>query len=228
MFAIRPGRVSRSLCLDDVLRQRWDEMRQANRAEIEKRTKLGVPLDDLEELDAYEGTPEHKGVFVTLRAVSRSLVMETDIRIKEISDAVASKKEASEKLRADLDTFGAMRFFVSKSVASVSGFYDDDGAFEIGGNPELSDDDVEFLDQNGLLFALFSVAKAYQYLSGDEKKRFGLHQQQTYQPRNLTADCARNNVEIYSGVTETHKANGLTVTEKTIHAPGATQSGTSG
>ena len=228
MFAIRPGRVSRPYCLDDLLRQRWQDMQKSNNEEIEKRTRLGVPLDGLEPMEDYEGNEDHKGIFVSLRSVSRSVVMESEIRVKEIAESVESKEKAIEKMRADLETFDAMKEFIGKAVAKVDGFHDENGPFSIEAAPELTRDDLEFIDQNGLLFPLYSVAKAYQWLTGEEKKRFGQPQPLTSQTHNLIAQHVSNSGATSLDATAERKANGLKVTKKTTHVQEGEQSHTSG
>ena len=222
MFAIRPGRVGPPRCLDTMLRERWDDIRKSNNEEVERRKKAGIPLDDgdgpLEMLDEYEGNEDYKKIFVSIRSVSRSAIMETDIRIKEIADHVKSQGEAAARLRADLETFKAMKDFCRISLASVGGFVDDDGDYVIEGSPELTEEQVEFLDENGMLFALFSVAKAYQYLTSEKKRRYGLQAPSTCPATVSTAGHAPSPGAGSSVATGTRNLNGSSGSSTTTHA----------
>lgn len=215
MFAIRPGRAGPPRSLDDMLRSRWEDIRKNNNDELKRRMTSGVPLDDgdgpIEEIGEYETSNEYLNLFVTIRSVSRRAVMETDIRIKEISESVKTTEEAVEKLRSDLETFDAMKEFCKIAIVRVDGFEDDDGGFSISGDPNLSSDQVNFLDECNLLFPLFACAKSFQYLEAEEKKHFGLRAPSISRGRHSIAANAENQGESFSVVTETPGVNGSRV-----------------
>ena len=226
MFAYRPGQEGPLRCLDTMLRERWEEMQEANRAEIKRRKKGGVPLDDgdgpITASDTYDAEKDFEKIFVSIRAVSRRDIMETDIRIREIAEDTENKTEAMARLRSDLDTFDCMRGFVRRSIARVVGLEDDDGPYELRGDP-LSEEQVEFLDQCGLLFPLFAVSKSYQYLTGTQKKSYGLREPLTSQTVPLTAAPALSQGANSSDVMGAHNRPGLQAPNtKTILVPDGT------
>jgi len=222
MFAIRPGRIGPPRNLDVMLKARWDEIRDQNNEELKRRIASGVPLDDgdgpIEEIGEYESNEEYSKLNVTLRSVSRRDVMETDIRIKEISDSVKNTKEAIEKLRSDLETFDAMKSFCGIAIVKIDGFSDDGGDYCIEGDPNLSTEQVNFLDECGLLFPLFACAKSFQYLDSSEKKHYGLQAPLTYQVTHSIAANAENQDGSFSGAMGTRKVNGSKV-QSTKPAP---------
>ena len=233
MFAIRPGRIGPPRNLDEMLRSRWEQHRETNNEELKRRKALGVPLDDgdgpLVEIGEYESNENYRSIFVTIRSVSRREIMETDIRIKEISDSVESKSEAVEKLRSDLETFEAMKDFCRSAVVKVEGFKDDDGEYSIEGVSGLSQEQVEFLDECGLLFPIFACAKSFQYLEPEEKKLYGVLVPLTSQTPHSTADNAHSKEGSYSVVTATPPVNGSNLQSmKTTRAPEGYQSVTIG
>lgn len=215
MFAIRPGRAGPPRSLDDMLRSRWEDIRKSNNDELKRRESSGVPLDDgggpLEEIGEYESNDEYSNLFVTIRSVSRREVMETDIRIKEISESVKTTEEAVEKLRSDLETFDAMKEFCKVAIVRVDGFEDDDGNFSIVGDPGLSSEQVNFLDECNLLFPLFACAKSFQYLEAEEKKLYGLRAPSIYPTPRSIAVNAESLGESFSVVTEAPEVNGSKV-----------------
>lgn len=233
MFAIRPGRIGPPRNLDEMLRSRWEQHRETNNEELKRRKALGVPLDDgdgpLVEIGEYESNENYRSIFVTMRSVSRREIMETDIRIKEISESVESKSEAVEKLRSDLETFEAMKEFCRLAVVKVGGFKDEDGEYSIEGADGLSQEQVEFLDECGLLFPIFACAKSFQYLEPEEKKLFGLQAPLTSQTPRSIADNAQNKEEGYSVVTGTPPVNGSSLQDmKATHVQEGYQSVTIG
>lgn len=233
MFAIRPGRAGPPRNLDDMLRSRWETIRKENNEELSRRKIAGIPLDDgggdLKEIREYEPNGEYAQLFLTIRSVSRRDVMETDIRIKEISDSVETTEKAIEKLRSDLETFDAMKEFCRISVAKVDGFQDDDGSYSLTGDPILSLEQINFIDECNLLFPLFACAKSFQYLEAEEKKLFGLRAQSIYPIRHSTAVNAENQEGSFSVVTGTQEASGSKAQKtKATHAPEDYQSATIG
>jgi len=81
----------------------------------------------------------------------------------------------------------AMADFVSKAVASVEGFEDEDGPYTLGSQRGLTLNDIETIKAAGILGDLYAAAKRYQELDAAGKKHCGLRQQPTCQTSNATS-----------------------------------------
>lgn len=181
MYITRIGAVSPLLVLDDVLRDRHDDLRVTVDREIMLRRERGVPLDGLEALAPYETNADYASIEIRVRTVTRSLLEEVDVLLRDVASRQAG--DTGTVLRVHEEAVELQSRLVAAAVVEVRGLVDDGGVVVIANETALTNHDVELLRTNGLLIPLFAAAKSWGYLSGEARGRCGKRQPLTSAPR---------------------------------------------
>ena len=195
LILIRPGGVSDWVTLQDVLREAHEAAQKERAAEIEQRTKNGVPLDDDTDWPAvavavaarksaeiarltsgHELTPIPDYVDVEgYDAVKCRFVAISEAKRRTLALAVAAAVDAVSEARAANDV-QALDDACAKADRTRGAFVQAAvGGLNVAGEvlEALTDDDVEALHVSGLLLAVYSAARDYQRLSPGKGTRFG-------------------------------------------------------
>lgn len=175
----RPGSTPRLRSLGQMLREQHEHRRAQVLAERAHREERDVPLDDrepgssgpgpLEDSGPYDGDASLDGVLVALRVVPYASLQEIELEI--VGERPTEDRRAI--VQADLRLRAVMRELVAAAVVRVEGLEDDAGPCTMPARESLSQDELDALETAGLLLPLFSVARAYQYLTGERRKNFG-------------------------------------------------------
>lgn len=181
MYITRVGSVSPLLVLDDVLRDRHDDLRLGVDREIAARKDRGTLLDGLEPIAPYETNTDYATVLVRIRTVARSLLEEIDVLLRDVTERVVG--DVATTLRRHEDAVALQARLVAAAIVEVQGLGDDDGPVVVANDVGLTDRDVDLLRTNGLLTPLFAAAKSWGYLSGEARGRCGKRQPSTSAPR---------------------------------------------
>lgn len=173
MFVSRPGSVSSPRNLDRLLRDSYDNHKTMRQAEIDRRTKDNVPLDGLEPLPEYDAEPDLESVYVRLRHLSAEEFQALYSGIQAGPDTTPEER----RMHA-LSQVEAVRALVARVVVEVKGLVTEEAGGEVGlvlvaGDDGMPKEQVALLEDNGLLWVLFSVSRDFQRLSGAEKKAYG-------------------------------------------------------
>lgn len=197
---IRPGALSPKLILDDVLRERHEDIRAQRQRTIDKRTQKGTPLDDDTkwfdiDIDAVANAVHARDTERTLTAAQAVVDAVAGHKLVPIAEYVSVphyrdikvqfRALAHTPMRELLDAVADAAGHGSDAVAEL-GFHEAVGAFvkravhiiDFGGVDDesledLDDDDVQALLASGLLIDVFVAARDYQAMSPGKGSRFG-------------------------------------------------------
>lgn len=133
---------------------------------------LAATSGALTPMAAYVPDPDIADVKVSMRLVSKALLLESRALLAEVA---YKGEDASKAFMAQAAQGPGLRKLVAQAVAEVVGLEDADGPLVIraDGDAPLSDAALDVLDVNGLLVVLFSAAREYQSLRPTERARFG-------------------------------------------------------
>lgn len=198
---IRIGALSPLLNLDDVLRERHEDIRAQRQRTIDKRVAKGIPLDDdtkwsnIDTLAIDKALAAHDtaGVQVAAQAVLDAVAVN---KLEPFAEYVSVPHYAGIKIQFRALAHTPMRKLLDV-IASAQGtdavaeerFHEAIGAYvkeavhviNFGDEQliDIDDNDVQSLLASGLLIDVFVAARDYQALSLGKDSRFGLPAPQT-------------------------------------------------
>lgn len=190
---IHPGALSPLLILDDVLRERHEDLRAERARIIAKRQKDGTPLDDetkwsnLDTLKVQNAIAAHdtSGVVEACNELIAATAGHKLVPIDEFESVPAyrevriqfralSSSRRSELAEAVVTSNGAPASVKAFLAETVARFEAGDEVFE-----KVDDVLIDALEASGMLLDVYVAARDYQRLSMGKGERFGSRQPQT-------------------------------------------------
>lgn len=190
---IHPGALSPLLILDEVLRERHEDLRAERARTIAKRKADGAPLDDetkwsnLDTLAVQNAIAAHDTTGV-IAACNELIAATAGHKLEPLDEyqSVEAYREVRIQFRALKD---AERSKLANAVAASGGALADVQAFLIASVAVLEAGDERFaviddalvdaLEASGMLLDVYVAARDYQRLSVGKGGRFGSRQPQT-------------------------------------------------
>jgi hypothetical protein len=184
--------------LTDALRDAHEALSETVRGEIERREKLGVPLDDATDFaavglltvsasnaaEALDGAAVRECAQQILAMCSGGLkplppyeanpeyegIM---VRLRSVSEGERiATAEAIDACASAAERHSVFVEYVRKAVCEIRGIEDESGPVTIEGDG-LTEEQAAMLDAAGLISDLWSVARRYAELPASKKKHFG-------------------------------------------------------